>query len=158
MRWRGSLRRSRARRFGWPRTRSGFERCSCTGGSDDAAGEGAPAEGEIGRGSGPAGADPSRADLQAALPEGDGAGREPSEDCHGPQGARSCPDGPGREEGHERAGERVMEQQVGTEVSRRRRQEKLGIVIRDKMTKTVVVEVRRLVMDPLYHKYLRRRS
>jgi len=51
-----------------------------------------------------------------------------------------------------------MEQQVGTEVSRRRRQEKLGIVIRDKMTKTVVVEVRRLVMDPLYHKYLRRRS
>ena len=51
-----------------------------------------------------------------------------------------------------------MEHQAGTEISRRRRQEKLGIVIRDKMTKTVVVEVRRLVMDPLYHKYLRRRS
>jgi small subunit ribosomal protein S17 len=51
-----------------------------------------------------------------------------------------------------------MEHQAGTETSRRRRQEKLGIVIRDKMTKTVVVEVRRLVMDPLYHKYLRRRS
>lgn len=41
---------------------------------------------------------------------------------------------------------------------RRRRQEKLGIVVKDKMTKTVVVEVQRLVMDPLYHKYLRRRS
>ncbi len=39
-----------------------------------------------------------------------------------------------------------------------RRQEKLGVVISDKMDKTVVVEVRRLVMDPLYHKYLRRRS
>jgi small subunit ribosomal protein S17 len=51
-----------------------------------------------------------------------------------------------------------MEHPIGTEGARRRRQEKLGIVIRDKMTKTVVVEVRRLVMDPLYHKYLRRRS
>ena len=51
-----------------------------------------------------------------------------------------------------------MEHRVGTEASRRRRQEKLGVVIRDKMTKTVVVEVRRLVNDPLYQKYLRRRS
>jgi len=42
--------------------------------------------------------------------------------------------------------------------ARRRRQEKLGVVVSDKMTKTVVVEVERLVMDPLYHKYLRRRS
>jgi small subunit ribosomal protein S17 len=40
----------------------------------------------------------------------------------------------------------------------RRRQEKLGVVVSDKMDKTVVVEVQRLVMDPLYHKYLRRRS
>ena len=41
---------------------------------------------------------------------------------------------------------------------RRRRQEKFGRVISDKMDKTVVVEVARLVMDPLYRKYLRRRS
>lgn len=40
----------------------------------------------------------------------------------------------------------------------RRRLEKEGIVISDKMDKTVVVEVVRLVMDPLYGKYLRRRS
>ena len=42
--------------------------------------------------------------------------------------------------------------------ARGRRQEKLGIVVRDKMDKTIVVEVERLVMDPLYRKYLRRRS
>jgi small subunit ribosomal protein S17 len=46
----------------------------------------------------------------------------------------------------------------GSPVIRRRRQEKLGRVISDKMEKTVVVEVVRLVMDPLYRKYLRRRS
>ncbi len=40
----------------------------------------------------------------------------------------------------------------------RRRLAKEGIVISDKMDKTVVVEVVRLVMDPLYGKYLRRRS
>lgn len=51
-----------------------------------------------------------------------------------------------------------MEQPTAEAGARRRRQEKLGVVISDKMTKTVVVEVRRLVMDPLYHKYLRRRS
>jgi small subunit ribosomal protein S17 len=42
--------------------------------------------------------------------------------------------------------------------TRRRKQEKQGRVVRDKMDKTVVVEVERLVMDPLYRKYLRRRS
>ena len=31
-------------------------------------------------------------------------------------------------------------------------------MVRDKMDKTVVVEVERLVMDPLYRKYLKRRS
>jgi small subunit ribosomal protein S17 len=41
---------------------------------------------------------------------------------------------------------------------KRRRQEKVGVVVRAKMQKTVVVEVQRLVMHPLYHKYLRRRS
>ena len=42
--------------------------------------------------------------------------------------------------------------------SRGRRQEKLGVVISNKMDKTVVVEVERLVMHPLYQKYLRQRS
>ena len=46
----------------------------------------------------------------------------------------------------------------GSPDTRRRRQEKFGRVISDKMDKTVVVEVARLVMDPLYRKYLRRRS
>jgi len=52
----------------------------------------------------------------------------------------------------------MMEQQQTGTAGARRRQEKLGIVVRDAMHKTVVVEVPRLVMDPLYHKYLRRRS
>jgi small subunit ribosomal protein S17 len=34
----------------------------------------------------------------------------------------------------------------------------VGRVVSNKMQKTVVVEVERLVMHPLYHKYLRRRS
>jgi small subunit ribosomal protein S17 len=33
-----------------------------------------------------------------------------------------------------------------------------GIVISDKMDKTVVVEVKRLVSHPLYHKIIRRRN
>jgi len=41
---------------------------------------------------------------------------------------------------------------------KRRRQEKTGVVVRAKMQKTVLVEVERLVMHPLYQKYLRRRS
>lgn len=41
---------------------------------------------------------------------------------------------------------------------RGRRQEKIGVVISNKMDKTVVVEVERYVMHPLYQKYLRRRS
>ena len=52
----------------------------------------------------------------------------------------------------------MEQQQTQTADARRRRQEKLGIVMKDAMNKTVVVEVQRLVMDPLYHKYLRRRS
>ena len=40
----------------------------------------------------------------------------------------------------------------------RQRQQKVGVVVSNKMQKTVVVEVERLVMHPLYQKYLRRRS
>jgi small subunit ribosomal protein S17 len=52
-----------------------------------------------------------------------------------------------------------MEQAAPNAVpARRRRQQKTGVVVSNKMQKTVVVEVQRLVMHPLYHKYLRRRS
>jgi small subunit ribosomal protein S17 len=39
-----------------------------------------------------------------------------------------------------------------------RRTEKIGIVTSDKMTKTVVVRVDRLVKHPTYKRYVRRRS
>jgi len=51
-----------------------------------------------------------------------------------------------------------MEVLEGQTEAKRRRLEKDGIVISDKMDKTAVIEVERLVMDPLYGKYLRRRS
>jgi small subunit ribosomal protein S17 len=51
-----------------------------------------------------------------------------------------------------------MEQQAGEAGTLRRRQEKRGVVVSDKMTKTVVVQVERMVMDPLYRKYVKRSS
>ncbi|MFN3329468.1 MAG: 30S ribosomal protein S17 [Pyrinomonadaceae bacterium] len=41
---------------------------------------------------------------------------------------------------------------------KRRRTEKIGVVVSDKMTKTVVVMVERLVKHPKYRKYVRRRK
>ena len=38
------------------------------------------------------------------------------------------------------------------------RKTSVGLVVRDKMDKTVVVEVKRLVAHPLYHKIIRRRA
>jgi small subunit ribosomal protein S17 len=47
----------------------------------------------------------------------------------------------------------------GTEVERRTsRSEKVGVVASDKMTKTVVVRVDRLVKHPKYRRYVRRTS
>jgi len=43
-------------------------------------------------------------------------------------------------------------------VPKRRRQEKIGLVTSDKMTKTVVVRVERQVQHPKYRRYIRRRS
>jgi small subunit ribosomal protein S17 len=40
----------------------------------------------------------------------------------------------------------------------RRRQEKVGLVTSDKMTKTVVVRIERLVRHPKYRRYIRRRT
>ncbi|MFQ5876801.1 MAG: 30S ribosomal protein S17 [Acidobacteriota bacterium] len=54
-----------------------------------------------------------------------------------------------------------MEQQEAREPrspGRGHRHQKIGVVVSDRMDKTVVVEVARLVKDPLYQKYLRRRS
>ena len=48
---------------------------------------------------------------------------------------------------------------TGSEVPRRgRRAEKVGVVASDKMTKTVVVRVDRLVKHPKYRRYVRRTS
>ena len=38
------------------------------------------------------------------------------------------------------------------------RKTRVGLVVSDKMDKTVVVEVKRLVTHPLYHKIIRRRN
>ena len=52
-----------------------------------------------------------------------------------------------------------MEQaQEQTAAPKRRRQEKVGIVVGDKMQKTVVVEVRWMVTHGMYGKYVRRTS
>ena len=52
-----------------------------------------------------------------------------------------------------------MQEQVKSESAERpRKLEKEGVVISDAMDKTVVVEVRRLVMDKMYGKYLKQRS
>jgi small subunit ribosomal protein S17 len=44
------------------------------------------------------------------------------------------------------------------ETKRGIRKTRVGVVVSDKMDKTVVVEVKRLVAHPLYHKIIRRRS
>ncbi|HBR57329.1 MAG TPA: 30S ribosomal protein S17 [Blastocatellia bacterium] len=45
-----------------------------------------------------------------------------------------------------------------TTASKGKRAEKIGVVSSDKMTKTVVVRVDRLVKHPIYRKYVRRRK
>lgn len=47
---------------------------------------------------------------------------------------------------------------VAAATRERRRQEKVGLVTSDKMTKTVVVRVERLVRHPKYKRYIRRRT
>jgi len=39
-----------------------------------------------------------------------------------------------------------------------RRKQRIGVVVSDKMQKTIVVVEERLVEHPLYHKYIRRRT
>jgi small subunit ribosomal protein S17 len=43
------------------------------------------------------------------------------------------------------------------ETKRGVRKTRIGVVVSDKMDKTVVVEVKRLLAHPLYHKIIRRR-
>ncbi len=45
-----------------------------------------------------------------------------------------------------------------SETKTRKRAEKVGVVWSDKMMKTVVVRVERMVKHPLYHKYMKRRK
>lgn len=51
-----------------------------------------------------------------------------------------------------------IETQAATGEDRGRRSEKIGIVTSDKMQKTVVVRVDRLVKHPIYKRYVRRRA
>jgi small subunit ribosomal protein S17 len=44
------------------------------------------------------------------------------------------------------------------ETKRGLRKSRIGVVVSDKMDKTVVVQVTRIVMHPLYKKYIRKRS
>ena len=55
-------------------------------------------------------------------------------------------------------GKPAQDAESAQDATPRRRQDKVGVVISAKMDKTIVVEVERLVMHPLYQKYLRRRS
>ena len=48
--------------------------------------------------------------------------------------------------------EKYMDKQRGV------RKTQIGVVVSDKMDKTVVVEVKRLVAHPIYHKIIRRRA
>jgi small subunit ribosomal protein S17 len=50
------------------------------------------------------------------------------------------------------------ETQAETGGPKRRRQEKVGLVTSDKMTKTVVVRIERQVKHPKYKRYIRKRS
>jgi small subunit ribosomal protein S17 len=52
----------------------------------------------------------------------------------------------------------VVANATATEKARGRRLEKIGIVTSDKMQKTVVVRVDRLVKHPVYKRYVRRRT
>lgn len=52
----------------------------------------------------------------------------------------------------------MAEATTTTSPARGRRQTKIGIVVSDKMDKTAIVTVEKTVIDPLYHRYVRRRS
>ena len=55
-------------------------------------------------------------------------------------------------------GETTTAEAPAASVPGRRRQEKVGLVTSDKMAKTVVVRVERLVRHPKYKRYIRRRT
>jgi small subunit ribosomal protein S17 len=64
---------------------------------------------------------------------------------------------PGRSRGGE-AGSATTSAGAAAGKRSRRRQEKVGLVTSDKMQKTVVVRVERLVRHPKYKRYVRQRS
>jgi small subunit ribosomal protein S17 len=54
--------------------------------------------------------------------------------------------------------ETAFAESTGETAKRGKRAEKIGVVASDKMTKTVVVRVDRLVKHPIYRKYVRKRK
>jgi small subunit ribosomal protein S17 len=58
----------------------------------------------------------------------------------------------------EEKNEETVEATSETKVHKGKRAEKVGVVASDKMTKTVVVRVDRLVKHPIYRKYVRKRK
>jgi small subunit ribosomal protein S17 len=63
-----------------------------------------------------------------------------------------------KETGQETAESAAAAAAAPIEVRRGQRSEKIGIVTSDRMPKTVVVRVDRLVKHPVYKRYVRRRS
>lgn len=61
-------------------------------------------------------------------------------------------------EGASKLAEAVSGSTEGKTASKGKRAERIGIVASDKMTKTVVVRVDRVVKHPVYRKYVRRRK
>jgi small subunit ribosomal protein S17 len=58
----------------------------------------------------------------------------------------------------EKTASETTEESGDSKVSKGKRAEKIGVVASDKMTKTVVVRVDRLVKHPVYRKYVRKRK
>lgn len=54
--------------------------------------------------------------------------------------------------------ETALDDSTGEAAKKGKRAEKIGVVTSDKMTKTVVVRVDRLVKHPIYRKYVRKRK
>jgi len=63
-----------------------------------------------------------------------------------------------RAKGAETKAETTGDEASGQTAKKGKRAEKIGVVASDKMTKTVVVRVDRLVKHPIYRKYVRKRK
>ena len=100
----------------------------------------------------------ARGAVQPALPELDAAARQPAQDPRDAGGTSRALLTMLRAEGD--GGGQVMKATMTTTTTadRGRRKMRVGKVVSDKMDKTVVVEIERLVKHPRYGRYVRRRS